>query len=58
MIVFILTLTYVILMIVVPKTRLGLFNLKYMDYQPLNWFVFGLALGFSVVIYMNQKLIQ
>lgn len=44
-------------MIVVPGSRLALFEIQYMDYARYNWYNFGLALGLGVFIYIEQKFI-
>ena len=55
MIVLILMLTYSLVMIVVPEARLGIFEISFLNYQPYNWYIFGLALGIGVVLYVVQK---
>ena len=57
MIVLLFIMTYSIVIIVVPKSRLKIFEVTYMDYQPLNLYILGLALGISFVIYVVQKLL-
>lgn len=58
MVVLLVVLTYSIIIIVVPKSRLSLFKIIHMDYQPMNYFVLGLSLGFGFFIYLNQKFIM
>lgn len=53
----VLILTYSLVMIVVPGSRLALFEIQYMDYARYNWYNFGLALGLGVFIYIEQKFI-
>lgn len=55
MIVLILMLTYSLVMIVVPGARLSIFEISFLNYQPYNWYIFGLALGIGVVLYVVQK---
>ena len=57
MIVLLLVLSYSIVIIVVPQARLFLFELSYLDYEPLNLYIMGLALGMSAIIYVNQKFV-
>ena len=57
MIVLIIMLTYSLVMIVVPGARLEIFKITNLNYQPYNWYIFGLALGIGLVIYFVQKII-
>lgn len=57
-IVLVLVLVYSLVIIVVPASRLNLFEVVFMNYQPFNWYIFGLALGIGIVIYVNQKFIM
>ena len=58
MIVLIIILAYSLIMIVVPGARLGIFQISYLNYQPYNWYIFGLALGIGVLLYVVQKFIM
>jgi cation-transporting ATPase 13A2 len=55
MIVLVFSLTYSIVMILVPGARLALFDIKYLDYAPLNSYIVGVGLGLGAVIYLIQK---
>lgn len=57
MVVLIIIGTYNLIMIVVQEARLAIFSISYMSYQPFNWYVFGLALGIGVLLYVVQKFI-
>lgn len=57
MIVLIVMLSYSLIMIVVPGARLALFEISYLNYQPYNWFIFGLAIGIGILLYIVQKFI-
>jgi hypothetical protein len=57
MVVLIIIVTYSILIVVVPASRISDFQIDYMSDNKLNGFVVGLALAFAFGIFILQKLI-
>lgn len=57
MIVLIVVTSYSIMISIWPDSRLDLFEVIHMDYQPLNYFVGYCGIGFAVLIYIVQKYI-
>lgn len=55
MIVLFISITYSILIVIVPDARLAVFNVKYLDDTRINGFVLGIALGFGLFIFILQK---
>lgn len=50
-------LTYAILICVVPVTRLGVFQIVYMDDIRINGFVLGMGLAFGLTVFFLQKFV-
>jgi magnesium-transporting ATPase (P-type) len=57
MVVLILSLTYSILIVILPQARLAVFQVKYLDSGNINGFVLGVALGFGIFIFILEKAI-
>lgn len=57
MIVFIIILVYSLIFIVVPDARLIILEANQITYMPFLWYIFGLAVGIGLFIYILQKFI-
>lgn len=57
MIVLIIMLTYSLIFIVVPEARLNILEANQITYMPFLWYIFGLAVGIGLFIYILQKFI-
>lgn len=57
MIVLFISITYSIIIVMVPAARIPIFNVEYMNYDNINGFVLGMALGFGLFIFILQKAI-
>ncbi len=57
MIVLIIMLTYSLIFIVVPDARLSILEANQVTYMPFLWYIFGLAVGIGLFIYILQKFI-
>ena len=55
MITLIIILTYSILVCAAPVTRLGAFQIAYMDDMRVNGFVLGMGLAFGLTVLIMQK---
>lgn len=54
---FVVILTYCILLVLIPAVRLNEFYLSYMDDPALKLFILGSALGCGLLIFLAQKYI-
>lgn len=52
MLVLIISLTYSILIAIVPSARLAVFNVAYLTIESVDGFVLGVALAFGVFIFI------
>jgi magnesium-transporting ATPase (P-type) len=52
MVVLFISLTYSILIVILPLARLAVFEVKYLDSEKINGFVLGVALGFGIFIFI------
>ena len=57
MIVFVVIITYTILIVVVPGARLDAFQIGYISDSGLSWFILGIGLLFGIVFFFIQKFI-
>lgn len=57
MIVLVIIVTYSILLVVLPASRISGFQIDYMSDKAMNGFVVGIALAFAFGIFILQKLI-
>lgn len=57
MVVLVIVVTYSILIVVVPASRISGFQIDFMTDKALNGFVVGIALAFAFGIFILQKLI-
>ena len=49
--------TYTILICIAPVTRLGAFNVNYMEDLRVNGFVLGMGLAFGLTVFILQKFV-
>lgn len=58
MIIFVIVLTYDILLVVVPSSRLSLFLIKGLTHNMVTLYILLVALIFGIVMYVNQKFVM
>jgi hypothetical protein len=57
MVVLIIVFVYSVLIVMVPKTRIPNFYVKWMIYDNVNGFILGMSLLFGIFMYVMQKFV-
>jgi cation-transporting ATPase 13A3/4/5 len=58
MLVLFISLTYSILIVMIPQARLAVFSVNFMDNEKVNGFVLGIALAFGLFIFVLEKVVM